>query len=335
MSELTTNYLGLTLRNPVIASASPLTGNMDGLRTLEDHGVAAVVLPSVFEEDLRKDQHAMQQLLDVGAGGAEVAGGYFPALESGTGDLQRYLDLISRARSALEIPVIASLNGANDSGWTDLAALFEEAGASAVELNLYSVPLDLLQSSAMVENVAHSIVARVREAIELPLAVKLNPYYSAFGKFAGALQAAGADALVLFNRLYHTDIDLVRLQPVHNLELSRRWEMRLPMMWLSALHGQLGLSLAATTGVESSDDVVRYLLAGADVVMSTSALLRHGAGYMESLVEGLAHWLEVRDFQSVDEIRGLLCQPHDNKAGARERAAYRAELQQYQPRTHG
>jgi dihydroorotate dehydrogenase (fumarate) len=331
VTDLSTRYMGLHLRNPVVASASPMTGDMDMLRSLEDHGAAAVVLPSMFEEQIVRDQQVMQQLLSAGAGVSEASGGYFPALEAGGGDVTHYLDLIAGARSALDIPVIASLNGASDSGWLDFARLLEQAGASAVELNLYDVPLDLGPKARDVEQRTIAIVRNVREAIGLPLAVKLNPYFSAFGQIAQALEAAGADALVLFNRLYHPDIDPVRLRTVPDLKLSRRHEMRLPMMWLAALRGRVTVSLAATTGVESADDVVRYLLAGADAVMSTSALLRNGPGYAASLIDGLAQWLDAREFSGVTDIRGLLVQPSGNEAGARERDAYRTELRQFRP----
>lgn len=333
MADLRTRYMGLELRNPVVASASPLTGDLGTLRALEDHGIAAVVLPSLFEEQILSEQQVMQQLLDAGAGVAEVSGSYFPEVPA-NGEIEQYLSLIARARSALEIPVIASLNGATDAGWTDLARLLEQAGAHAVELNLYEVPLASDRTAREVELTVVSLVRQVRAATRVPLAVKLNPYYSAFAELADQLQRAGADALVLFNRLYHPDVDLVRLQPVHDLQLSGRQEMRLPMMWLAALRGRVDLSLAATTGVESADDVIRYLLAGADAVMSASALLRNGPAHAASLTAGVGEWLDARGFGNVDAIRGLLARPAENANGARqreERDAYRAELAHFKP----
>ncbi|HNP37896.1 MAG TPA: dihydroorotate dehydrogenase-like protein [Woeseiaceae bacterium] len=331
MVDLRTSYLGLRLRNPLIASASPLTGNLKSLRALEDYGAAAVVLPSLFEEDILQDRHALELALDAGAGVSEVCGGYFPGREKFGGAVEHYLALIDRARSALDIPVIASLNGTTDFGWTELAARLAAAGASAIELNLYDLPLDLVQSGVEVEEATISLVKRVRTALDVPLAVKLGPYYSAFGQMAQALADAGADGLVLFNRLYHPDVDLLRLCAVHNLELSRRHEMRLPMMWLTALQGQIPVSLAASTGVESAVDVVRYLLAGADAVMSTSALLRHGPKYMTSLLSGLEEWLESRGFDNINAVRGLLATHGDTCTRLQERDAYRASLHYSQP----
>jgi len=331
MVDLSTTYLGLRLRNPLVASASPLTGKLDTLRVLEDHGVAAVVLPSLFEEDILRDQQALDQVLDAGAGVSEVCGGYFPSIENDSGIVEHDLALIDSACSALDIPVIASLNGATDSGWIDLADKLAAAGASAIDLNLYHLPLDLRQSGSAVEQATVSLVRRLRTTLDVPLAVKLNPYYSAFGQMAQALADAGADGLVLFNRLYHPDVDLLRLRAVHNLELSRRHEMRLPMMWLAALPGRISVSLAASTGVESADDIVRYLLAGADAVMSTSALLRHGPEYTNALIDGLTEWLESRHFGDVSAIRGLLATRSDTGASLQERDAYRAALRQYQP----
>ena len=315
-----------------MASASPLTGELGSLRALEDHGIAAVVLRSLFEEEISRERDVMQRLLGAGAGVAEVGGSYLPDVPA-SGEIEHYLSLIARARSALDIPVIASLNGANDAGWTDLARLLEEAGASAVELNIYEIPLAPNRSAREVEESALSIVRRVRAATRLPLAVKLNPYYSAFAEMAGALQQAGADALVLFNRLYHPDLDLVRLASAHDLHLSRREEMRLPMMWLSALHGWVSVSLAASSGVESADDVLRYLLVGADTVMSTSALLRHGPGYAASLAAGVGEWLDARGFDGVEAIRGLLARRAERARGTwerQERDAYRVELARFE-----
>lgn len=328
MADLRTFYMGLELRNPVVASASPLTGDMGSLRALEDHGIAAVVLPSIFEEEIVREQGVMQQLLAAGAGVAEVGGSYLPDVSTSS-EIGHYLSLITRARSALDIPVIASLNGTTDAGWVDLAAVLEEAGASAVELNIYEIPLAPDRSAREVEESALSIVRRVRAATRVPLAVKLNPYYSAFAEMVSALQHAGADALVLFNRLYHPDLDLVRLAPVHDLHLSHRLEMRLPMLWLAALRGRVSVSLAASSGVETADDVLRYLLAGADAVMSTSALLRHGPGYAASLMTGIDEWLDARGLAGVEAIRGLLAHQDETASGAwqrEERDAYKAEL---------
>ena len=320
--DLTTQYMGLTLRNPIIASASPLTGEVGTIRQLEDAGAAAVVLPSLFEEQIRAQERLTEALIDVGAESSPEAGSYFPASVAYNAGPAGYLDLIARARAAVDIPVIASLNGSSQAGWVDYAKLMEEAGASALELNIYRIATGAAVTGGEAEADCVALVGAVRRQVKIPLAVKLHPHFSAFGAMARYLVHAGADALVLFNRLYQPDIDLVRLGWRNDLAVSSAHETRLGLLWLSELSGRLGdVSLAASTGVESADEVVKYLLAGADVVMTTSALLRHGPGHVRNLVDDLQAWLIARDFASVKAVRGLMRRPEAG-AEARERDDY-------------
>jgi dihydroorotate dehydrogenase (fumarate) len=328
--DLNTRYMGLALRNPLIASASPLNDELRNLRALEDAGAAAVVLPSMFAEQIEAEDRRHEQLSCVGELSSPEAASYFPPQRGNSAAADRYLELIRSARSAVDIPVIASLNAATEESWTEYAKQVQEAGASALELNIYFVATDLSATGAEVERRYLDIVRAVRRCVAIPVAVKLSPYFSSPGHMAVQLADAGADALVLFNRFYQPDIDILRLEIVNDLDLSRSADMRLPLLWLAVLHGRVKASLAATTGVHSVDDVVKYLLAGADAVMTTSALLAHGIGHMRHLVDGLADWLEQRDMASVARIRGLLGQGKVRNPEAYERANYIEILQGYQ-----
>jgi dihydroorotate dehydrogenase (fumarate) len=321
---LGTSYLGLALRNPIIASASPLSADVGTIRQLEDSGAGAVVLPSLFEEQIRQQQQAAERLASVGADSSPEAGSYFPAaIEYNLGP-QGYLDLVARTRAAVDIPIIASLNGTSVAGWVDYAQLIEQAGAAALELNIYRIASNPSITGFDVEADCVALLKAVRSRVRFPVAVKLHPYFSAFGSLARQLDQAGADGLVLFNRLYQHDIDLVRLSWCSDVALSGSGEIRLGLLWLSLLAGRLPrASLAASTGVETADEVVKYLLAGADAVMTTSALLRHGPGYMRSLVAGLETWLSARGFASVTAIKGLMRPSHaDMELEAQERGDY-------------
>ncbi len=305
---LTTQYLGLTLQNPLVASAAPPNAHLDHLRRIEDAGASAVVLPSLFQEQIEAEAAIEALIYDAHAHNSPEAASYLPESAAGPYDVgpDAYLDLVRRARAALSIPVIASLNGATDTGWTNYAQQLEQAGAYAIELNVASIPTELTQSSQAVEDDIVAILAAVRQAVAVPVAVKLSPYASAPGHLAVRLAEAGAGGLVLFNRLVQPDIDLARLALDTHIPLSRPEEMRLPLLWIALLAGRVDASLAASTGVEDAGDVVKYLLAGADVVMTTSALLRHGPAHLSTLLEGLRAWMEARDFTSVAELRGLM-----------------------------
>jgi dihydroorotate dehydrogenase (fumarate) len=325
--DLATTYIGLKLKNPLIASASPLTLDVDNVRRLEDAGAAAVVLPSIFEEQILHESAETDRLIDVGADSNPETGSYFPSSAAYHAGPHKYLDVIRHARGSVDIPVIASLNGITDTGWTDYARMLEQAGAAALELNVFFVPSDLTLDGAAVERRHVDILRAVKRVVTIPVAIKLAPYFSAVGNVVQQLDQAGADGFVLFNRFYQPDIDLATLRLRRDLELSTPAEIRLPLLWIGVLAGRLRGSLAATTGVESVDEVIKYLMAGADAVMTTSSLLRHGVGHMRSLLRGLVEWLETRDLAGVGDIRGKLSHCHVADPTAFERGNYISILQ--------
>jgi len=306
--SLETRYLGLSLKNPVVASAAPLNAQLDHLRRLEDAGAAAVVLPSLFQEQIEAEVVIHEHLMNSAAYNSPEASDYFPQIAKGPYGVgpDAYLELISSARVALSIPVIASLNGASEAGWVECAKLMQQAGADALELNMYFVPTDISLTGESVEERYVDIVGAARRATTIPLAAKLSPYLSSLGNLAQRIHQNGADGLVLFNRLLQPDIDPASLRLVDGVHLSTHVEMPLPLFWIALLAGRTGASLAASTGVENGDDVIKYLLAGADVVMTTSAVLRHGPGYITTLVKDVERWMEARQFASVSELRGLM-----------------------------
>jgi dihydroorotate dehydrogenase (fumarate) len=327
--DLTTRYLGLQLGCPIIAGASPLTAEPDNIKRLEDLGAGAVVMPSVFEEQIVHEEALLDQIMTTGAYSQAEAAGYFPTTTSHAAGTGHYLEKLRRAAAAVDIPVIASLNGTTDSGWTSYASQMEQAGASALELNIFFIPADLTLSGSDVEQRYLAILTAVKHAVNIPVAVKIGPYFSAIGDMARRLVGAGADGLVLFNRFYEPDIDLARLAVLPNLELSTPSEIRLPLLWIGILAGNLRASLAATTGVDRAAEVVKYLLAGADAVMTTSALLHHGIAHMQTLRGGLTDWLAARDIDTVARIRGSMSHRNIPDASAFERANYVRILQGY------
>jgi dihydroorotate dehydrogenase (fumarate) len=324
--DLTTTYLGLSLKNPLVASASPLTRDIDSIRRLEDAGAAAVVLPSIFEEQIRHEVEETEWLVEKGADSNPEATSYFAPAAHHPGP-QTYLDRVHQARQAVDIPVIASLNGITDSGWLEYARLFQQAGASALELNTFFVPTDLSIAGMAVERRHLDILRAVKREVTIPVAVKLAPYFSAVGDVVRQLDEAGVDGCVLFNRFYQPDIDLASLALRRDLELSTRAEIRLPLLWIGILAGRLRCSLAAATGVETADEVIKFLLVGADTVMTTSSLLRHGIGHMRDLVNGLKEWLDAREITKIGAIRGLLSHSSVADSTAFERANYITILQ--------
>lgn len=326
--DLTTTYLGLTLRNPVVASAGPLSQSVAGLRALADGGVGAVVLYSLFEEQLRREAEAQAELEDLYDDSFAEALSYFPSVPRSTRDASHaYLTLVEKGAAAIDVPLIASLNGATSGGWTSTARRLQDAGAAAIELNIYVVPGDVTLTGSAVEERHLEILGRVRECVEIPVAVKLSPYFSSVGNLCVQLDAAGADGLVLFNRFLQPDIDIDRLTVEAGVSLSSPVEARLPRTWIAVLRERVRSCLAATTGVDTADDVVKYILAGADVVMTTSALVRRGPAYAQSLVEGLADWLAAREL-TLSQARGLLRIPAETPADAYERDGYVAALEQ-------
>lgn len=322
MNPLQSTWLGHELRSPIVASASPLTGKLDTLLRLEDAGVAAVVLPSLFEEQVVHDAVDLHATLEIGAEVFGEATGYFPELDDYNTGADRYLTLLESARTRLGIPVIASLNATTSGGWVSFAHLLEQAGAAALELNVYAPVLDPDRTAAEVEDAEVELVGDVAAALSIPLAVKLGPWYTSFGHLARRVAAAGADGLVLFNRFYQPDLDLETLEVAPRIDLSAAWELRLPLRWVASLYGRIDAGLAVTSGVHDADGVAKALLVGADVAMTTSALLRHGPEHVAVIEAQLRRWLEGHEYESVDQLRGSVSQLHTPDPEAFERAQY-------------
>jgi dihydroorotate dehydrogenase (fumarate) len=328
MTDLTTRYLGLTLRSPIVASASPLNGRPETARLVEAAGAGALVLPSLFEEEIVHEAVAFDSALAAGTEAFAEALDFFPAVAGFASVADRYLSRLEVIKAQAEVPVIASLNASSPGGWTHHASLLEATGADALELNLYHVAADPSRTAADVEAVDLEVIAAVRSALTIPLAVKLSPYYSATANFAREAVAAGADGLVLFNRFYQPDLDLDSLEVVNRIELSHPWELRLPLRWIAILRPQLGpeVSLAATSGVHAGIDVAKALLVGADVAMVTSALLHHGPDRLRSLEDELRSWMADGDYSSVSQLRGSATRATAADPSAFERANYMATL---------
>lgn len=320
--DLSTDYMGLPLRNPLVASASPLSQTVEGVRRLADAGVGAVVLYSLFEEQLRREAAENARLVDAQTESFAESLSYFPAAAEVEAGPRAYLSLLERAAAAVEIPVIGSLNGVTPSGWADYAGAMQDAGAAAIELNIYYLPDDPSISGRDVEQRHVDVLTRVKNAVSVPVAVKLSPYFSSTGEMALRLDEAGADALVLFNRFVQPDIDPEALAVAPKVGLSSPAEAQLPRTWIALLFGRVQASLAATTGVETSADVAKYLLAGADVVMTASALLRHGPEHATELLDGLSDWMARKRFAALDELRGLLAVQPGTDGAVSERAGY-------------
>ena len=327
MTDLATRYLGLELRHPLVASASPLSNSADGVRRLADGGASAVVLYSLFEEQLREAAERDAAAAEAGTDSFAESLSYFPAAAGADGGPRRYLSLLERAAAAVDIPVIASLNGSTTGGWTDYASALQDAGAAAIELNIYHLPGGPVVTGRDVEQRHVEILTTVKAVVSVPVAVKLSPYFSSTGEMARRLDQAGADGLVLFNRFLQPDIDPETLTVTVRPGLSTQAEGRLPRAWIALLAGRVRASLAATTGVEDAADVAKYLLAGADVVMTASALLRHGPGYAGVLVDELSRWMARKGFGTVGELRGLLSVPAGGDEAGYERAGYVTALQ--------
>jgi dihydroorotate dehydrogenase (fumarate) len=326
--DLRTRYLGLDLRNPIVASASPLTGAIDSLKRLEDAGVAAVVLPSLFEEQIEHEEMAAHKLMLSGTEISPEAQGFFPEVAYDTGPDQ-YLALIAAAKKSLSVPVIPSLNGHTPGGWTRYAKRFEEAGADAIELNVYFLATDPDDTSAAVESRYVDLVAAVKGQVKVPVAVKVSPYFSAMANMAARLARAGASGLVLFNRFVQPDILLEELEVAPHLVLSTSDELRLALRWIAILHGRIDASLAATGGAHTPEDVLKLVLAGADCVMLASSLLRKGPAHVTGLLRGVETWMRERDYESVAQMKGSLSQRACPDPDAFERANYMKALKSY------
>lgn len=326
--NLETTYMGLQLRNPLVASAGPLQQTVDGIKALTDGGAAAVVLYSVFEEQIRRQEEIDAALEELHADSFGEALSYFPDVPDfeDSGVPTSYLHLLEASAKATDVPIIGSINGSTEGGWTQYARQVQDAGAAALELNIYFVVGDVSLTGAEVEERHLEILRSVKDVVDIPVSVKLSPYFSSVGNMCVSLDRAGADGLVLFNRFLQPEIDIDTLQVEPEVELSSSVEGRLPRTWIAALRGNVEASIAATSGVQRSEDLVRYLLAGADVVMSTSALVRHGAEYGQQLLDGMTSWMQSRGYAGVDDIRGLLAVRHEDE-NAYQRAGYVAALE--------
>ena len=330
--DLSTSYLGLELRSPLVPSASPLGRDLDTLKRLEEAGAGAVVLPSLFEEQIEHEEFELHRLLSSGTDSFGEALSYFPELADYRTGSDDYLEHVAAAKAALSIPVIASLNGVTPGGWTRFARLLAEAGADAIELNDYQVAADPMLGAAVVEAGVLDLVRAVRAEVTVPLAVKLGPHFSSFSHLAAQLVDVGADGLVLFNRFVQPDIDLETFEVRARVQLSTPDELLLPLRWIALLHGRLDCSLAGTSGVHSSLDALKLIAAGADVAMSASALLRHGPGHLAELLGGMATWLDEHEYVSVAQLRGSMSQASCPDPAAFERAGYMQALVSYTPR---
>ena len=327
--DLRTTYMGMELKHPIVASASPLSGSVAQIKRLEDAGAAAVVMFSLFEEQLKHESAALEHLMTAGTESFAESLSYFPEVDDYTVGPDSYLELLRKASEAVDIPIIGSLNGITNTGWIEYAQLMQQAGANGIELNIYYIPADLTTSGREVEQRYIEIVKAVKAAVTVPVAVKLSPFFSAIGSMAKALDDAGADGLVLFNRFYQPDFDLDKLVVAPNLQLSTPDEIRLPLLWLAVLYGRLRASLGATRGVHTPIEVVKYLMAGADAVMTTSALLKNGIDYLTTLRDGLRTWMEVHGYASVTQMKGSMSQRNVTDPTAFERANYIKTLESY------
>lgn len=327
--DLRSRYLGLELKNPIVAAASPMTGSIDRLKRLEDAGVAAVVLPSLFEEQIEHEEMEAHNLMLSGTELSPEAHGFFPEMQGYQTGPDNYLKMVSEAKRALSVPVIPSLNGHTPGGWTQIARQLEQAGADAIELNIYFLATDLNDSSAEIEKRYTDLVASVRAIVRVPLAVKISPYFSAMANMAARLAEAGASGLVLFNRFLQPDIMLDELEVAPHLVLSTSDELRLALRWIAILRGRIRASLAATGGAHTPDDVLKLLLAGADCVMVASSLLRRGPKHVATLVSSVEKWMGEREYVSVEQMKGSLSQHACPDPAAFERANYMKALTSY------
>lgn len=320
--DLTTKYLGMTLRTPLVPSASPLSGEVANIKRMEDAGAAAVVLHSLFEEQLRLDTHELHHRLTQGTESYAEALTYFPEPQNFNLGPDAYLSHIHKAKLAVDIPIIASLNGTSRGGWTGFAHQIEQAGADALELNIYYIPTEIDMTGAEVEQTYLDILCAVKEVVSIPVAVKLSPFFSNMAHMASQLDKAGADGLVLFNRFYQPDIDLESLEVRPHVLLSTPQAMRLPLTWIGLLHGRIHADLAATSGIHEVTDVLKMLMVGASVTMLCSVLYQQGIKAIENIERDLIEWMEQREYESVFQMQGSMNRSHCHDPGAFERAQY-------------
>lgn len=329
--NLDTRYLGLTLKNPLVPSASPMASEVSKVKKMEDAGAAAVVMYSLFEEQINRENEAMENILSTSSDSFAEALSYFPEPDEFHNlHAEEYLEQIRSLKQAVDIPVIASLNGSSRSGWRSYAKNMEEAGADAIELNIYHIPADPNVTASEVEDLYLDDLKTVKENVSIPVSVKLGPYFSSFANMAQRMQQAGADGLVLFNRFYQPDFDLEEMEVEPSLELSTSFEKRLPLRWIAMLRPHLQCSLAATTGIHTAEDVVKMILAGADVTMMTSVLLRDGIGSLSDILREMRIWMEDNEYESIDDMRGAMSSASVADPTAFARANYLRILQSYE-----
>ena len=329
--DLTTTYLGLKLKNPLVPSSSPLSRNLSSLKRMEDSGAAAIVLYSLFEEQITLESHTLNHYLTQGVESFPEALTYFPeAAEYDTGP-KDYLEHIRKAKDALDIPIIASLNGVSTGGWVKYARNIQDAGADALELNIYYLPTDPNITGAEVEQIYLDVLRDVKEAVTIPVAMKLSPYFSALANMARQLDGGSADGLVLFNRFYQPDLDIENLEVVPHLLLSTSSELRLPLRWIAILYGRIEADLALTTGIHTAEDVLKGLMAGASVTMLASELLRNGVGRVGEILVDLERWLVEYEYESINQLQGSLSQINCAEPAAFERANYMRVLSSFAP----
>jgi dihydroorotate dehydrogenase (fumarate) len=329
MIDLTTKYLGLTLKNPLVVSASPLSAEVGNIRRMEDAGASAVVLPSLFEEQIQVESNTLDHFLSQGTESFAESLTYMPDMAGYRLGPDGYLEHLSRTKQAVKIPVIGSLNGTSTSGWVGYAKKIEEAGADALELNIYFIPTDAEMSGGQVEQMYVDLVAQVKSSIHIPVAVKIGAYFSSLPNTAKRLDQAGANALVLFNRFYQPDFDLESLEVVPNLLLSTSHELLLRLNWVAVLYGKVKADLAITGGVHSGLDVLKSMMAGASVAMMTSALLRNGIGHLATVQAELLKWMEEHEYESINQMRGSMSQRSVADPSAFQRANYVKVLSSY------
>jgi dihydroorotate dehydrogenase (fumarate) len=329
--DLRTKYMGLELKNPLVPSASPLSQKLEDIKKMEDAGAAAVVMFSIFEEQIHHDAEALDHLLTAGTESFAEALSYFPDAGQYSVGPEGYLDLINKASQSVQIPIIGSLNGVSHEGWVDYAKKIQEAGAKGIELNVYYLATNPRMSSSNVEKMYIEVLKAVKAAVTIPVAIKLSPFFSSIPNVAKKLARSGADALVLFNRFYQPDFNLDDLSVEPSLVLSTSDELRLPLRWIAILHKKVKTSLAATTGIHTGTDMAKCILAGADVTMTTSALLKRGIGHISTMLSELTTWMEAKEYESVKQMKGVLSQKKVDNPAAFERANYIKILEAYKP----
>ncbi len=328
--DLSTNYLGLKLKNPVVPSAcGPLSNTLGKVRALEDAGAGAIVMYSLFEEEILHESQEMDHYLTYGAESYAEAVTYFPQSYRYSVGPDEYLEHLYRCAQAVDIPLIGSLNGVSSGGWINYAKKIEQTGVDALELNIYYIPTDLDLPGIQVEQMYVNVLRDVKQSVALPVAIKLGPFFSSIAHIAKRLSNAGADGLVLFNRFYQPDLDIEQLEVVPNLILSSPTELRLPMRWIAILYGRVEASLGATGGIHTPEDALKMLMAGADVTMVCSTLLRHGVGRIGEIIKGMVQWMELHEYESVEQMKGSMSQKSCPQPSAFERANYMKALKSY------